>query len=135
MIARVALSPRPVEPSPQPSPPRSKPRPIRPQPKRPFEFVCLINAVLKNPPIRHAREAEAMCDHVWIFEAPGTADVYTIVVTNNGPSTVSSVTLTDTIPAALLNPSFGPSAGIYDLGTGVWSGAEPGDRPERDHDA
>jgi hypothetical protein len=69
MIARVALSPRPVEPSPQPSPPRSKPRPIRPQPKRPFEFVCLINAVLKNPPIRHAREAEAMCDHVWIFEA------------------------------------------------------------------
>jgi uncharacterized repeat protein (TIGR01451 family) len=76
-----------------------------------------------------------MCDHVWIFEAPGTADVYTIVVTNNGPSTVSSVTLTDTIPAALLNPSFGPSAGIYDLGTGVWSGAEPGDRPERDHDA
>ena len=70
-----------------------------------------------------AREAEAMCDHVWIFEAPGTADVYTIVVTNNGPSTVSSVTLTDTIPAALLNPSFGPSAGIYDLGTGVWSGA------------
>jgi uncharacterized repeat protein (TIGR01451 family) len=61
-----------------------------------------------------------MCDHV--------ADVYTIVVTNNGPSTVSSVTLTDTIPAALLNPSFGPSAGIYDLGTGVWSGAEPGDR-------
>jgi uncharacterized repeat protein (TIGR01451 family) len=70
-----------------------------------------------------AREAEAMCDHVWIFEAPGTADVYTIVVTNNGPSTVSSVTLTDTIPAALLNPSFGPSAGIYDLGTGVWSGS------------
>jgi hypothetical protein len=53
------------------------------------------------------------------------------VVTNNGPSTVSSVTLTDTIAAALLNPSFGPSAGIYDLGT-VWSGAEPGDRPERD---
>jgi hypothetical protein len=38
-----------------------------------------------------------MWDHVWIFEAPGTdADVYTIVVTNNGPSTVSSVTLTDT---------------------------------------
>jgi uncharacterized repeat protein (TIGR01451 family) len=30
--------------------------------------------------------------------APGTPDTYTIVVTNNGPSTVSSVTLTDTPP-------------------------------------
>ena len=39
---------------------------------------------------------------------PGTSDTYTITVTNNGPSTVSSVTLTDAIPAALLNPAFGP---------------------------
>jgi trimeric autotransporter adhesin len=29
---------------------------------------------------------------------PGTVDTYTITVTNNGPDTVSSVTLTDTIP-------------------------------------
>jgi uncharacterized repeat protein (TIGR01451 family) len=53
---------------------------------------------------------------------PGTGDTYTITVTNNGPSAVSSLTLTDAIPAALLNPIFAPSAGAYDVGTGVWSG-------------
>jgi uncharacterized repeat protein (TIGR01451 family) len=54
---------------------------------------------------------------------PGTSDTYTITVTNNGPSTVSSLTLTDTIPAALLNPTFGtPSAGSYNSTTGLWSG-------------
>jgi uncharacterized repeat protein (TIGR01451 family) len=54
---------------------------------------------------------------------PGTPDTYTIVVSNNGPSTVSSITLTDAIPGALLNPIFGiPSAGSYDPSTGVWSG-------------
>src|SRR5262249_25771594 len=53
---------------------------------------------------------------------PGTSNTYTITVTNNGPSTVSSLTLTDTIPAALLNPNFAPSAGAYDTNTGVWSG-------------
>ena len=53
---------------------------------------------------------------------PGTFAAYTITVTNNGPSTVSSLTLTDTIPAALLNPNFAPSVGAYDTNTGVWSG-------------
>jgi uncharacterized repeat protein (TIGR01451 family) len=54
---------------------------------------------------------------------PGTSTTYTITVSNAGPSTVSSVNLTDTIPAALLNPAFGaPSAGSYDPATGVWSG-------------
>src|SRR5262245_62400307 len=53
---------------------------------------------------------------------PGASNTYTITVTNNGPSTVSSLTLTDTIPAALLNPNFAPSAGAYDTNTGVWSG-------------
>jgi uncharacterized repeat protein (TIGR01451 family) len=54
---------------------------------------------------------------------PGTADTYIITVTNNGPSTVSAVNLTDDVPAALLNPVFGkPSAGSYDPTTGVWSG-------------
>jgi uncharacterized repeat protein (TIGR01451 family) len=41
----------------------------------------------------------------------GTSDTYAIVVTNDGPHTVSSVTLTDAIPAARLNASFAPSAG------------------------
>ncbi len=54
---------------------------------------------------------------------PGTSDTYTITVSNNGPSTVSSVILTDDVPAALLNPVFGtPSAGSYNAATGVWSG-------------
>ena len=49
------------------------------------------------------------------------------MVSNTGPSTVSSLTLTDAVPAALLNPAFGtPSAGSYDPATGVWTGAEPG---------
>ena len=53
----------------------------------------------------------------------GTVDTYTITVTNNGPSTVSSFTLSDSIPSAFLNPSFGtPSAGSYDPATGVLSG-------------
>ena len=53
---------------------------------------------------------------------PGTSNTYTITVTNNGPDTVTSLTLTDTIPAALLNPNFAPSVGAYDTNTGVWSG-------------
>jgi uncharacterized repeat protein (TIGR01451 family) len=54
---------------------------------------------------------------------PGTSNTYTIMVSNNGPSTVSSLTLTDTIPATLLNAIFGtPSVGTYDATTGVWSG-------------
>jgi len=54
--------------------------------------------------------------------ARGTSNTYTITVTNNGPDTVSSLTLADTIPAALLNPNFAPSAGAYDTNTGAWSG-------------
>jgi len=54
---------------------------------------------------------------------PGTPNTYTITVTNSGPSTVSSVILTDTVPTTLLNPVFGtPSEGSYDAATGVWSG-------------
>jgi uncharacterized repeat protein (TIGR01451 family) len=54
---------------------------------------------------------------------PGTSDTYTLTVSNAGPSTVTSVTLTDSLPAALLNPVFGtPSSGSYDPATGVWSG-------------
>jgi virginiamycin B lyase len=65
-------------------------------------------------------------------EIPGTSISYTIVVTNNGPSTVSSLTLTDTVPAALLSPSFGaPSAGSYDPATGAWKEWQlPGNYPQ-----
>ena len=54
---------------------------------------------------------------------PGTSETYTITVGNNGPSTISSLILTDAIPAAVLNPIFGAvSAGSYDSLTGIWSG-------------
>src|SRR5262249_30468932 len=53
---------------------------------------------------------------------PGTSDTYTITVTNNGPDTVSSVTLADPLPAGTLNATFAPSVGAYDVGSGVWSG-------------
>src|SRR5262249_34703580 len=53
---------------------------------------------------------------------PGTVDTYTITVANNGPGTVSSFNLIDTISGDLLNATFGsPSAGSYDPGTGLWS--------------
>src|SRR5438876_7615474 len=40
---------------------------------------------------------------------PGNGDTYTITVTNNGPSTADSATLTDTIPAALTAASCTPA--------------------------
>jgi uncharacterized repeat protein (TIGR01451 family) len=52
----------------------------------------------------------------------GTSDTYTIIVTNHGPTTLSSLVLTDTVPAALQNATFGtPSAGTYDPVTGAWT--------------
>jgi O-antigen biosynthesis protein len=54
---------------------------------------------------------------------PGNIDTYTITVTNNGPATVTSLTLSDGIPAGLSNPVFSPpSQGSYDPGSGLWSG-------------
>lgn len=61
-------------------------------------------------------------DHV-ASAVPGTPTTYTITVTSAGPSTVSSVILTDVVPPALLNPVFGAeSSGVYDPVTGIWSG-------------
>src|SRR5262249_31999028 len=87
-----------------------------------------------DTPTPQADLAVTIDDHTPIV-VPGAGVGYTITVTNNGPSTVSSLTLSDTIPAALLNPNFAPSAGAYDTNTGVWSGLSLGDRPEREPDA
>jgi uncharacterized repeat protein (TIGR01451 family) len=54
--------------------------------------------------------------------APGAAVSYTITVSNAGPSTLSQLTLTDTLPAALLSPVFAPGTGAYNSGTGAWTG-------------
>src|SRR5262245_18704406 len=53
---------------------------------------------------------------------PGTSNPSSPTRRSSDLSTVSSLTLTDTIPAALLNPNFAPSVGAYDTNTGVWSG-------------
>jgi uncharacterized repeat protein (TIGR01451 family) len=55
---------------------------------------------------------------------PGEPTSYIITITNNGPSTVNSLTLDDsvTVPTDLLNPLLEPSTGTYDLNTKLWSG-------------
>jgi uncharacterized repeat protein (TIGR01451 family) len=53
---------------------------------------------------------------------PGAAHAYAITVANHGPGSVTAVTVIDAVPAALLAPTFTPSAGAYDPGTGAWTG-------------
>jgi len=63
---------------------------------------------------------------------PGSADTYTITVTNNGPSTVNSLVLTDSTTSGLNslnqfittlnNPVLNASSGSYNSTTGAWTG-------------
>jgi uncharacterized repeat protein (TIGR01451 family) len=53
---------------------------------------------------------------------PGTPLDYVITVSNNGPSTVTDLTVTDSITPKLLNPRFTPAAGSYNASTGQWTG-------------
>jgi uncharacterized repeat protein (TIGR01451 family) len=53
---------------------------------------------------------------------PGSPITYTITVTNNGPTAVNQIQLTDTVPATLLDPQFQPATGSYDPVTHIWSG-------------
>ncbi len=53
---------------------------------------------------------------------PGSAATYIITVTNNGPSSISSCWVRDTIPANLQSPVFSPDRGIYNGTTQYWSG-------------
>lgn len=52
---------------------------------------------------------------------PGDDLSYTIAVTNNGPTTLTEFTLTETLPSALGGVTFVPSAGDYDSATGAWT--------------
>lgn len=58
--------------------------------------------------------------------APGTNITYTITVTNNGPSTVTSMTVVDTLPPVFQGPLFTPAQGIYNETTGLWTGLNLG---------
>jgi uncharacterized repeat protein (TIGR01451 family) len=54
---------------------------------------------------------------------PGSSVTYTITVTNNGPSAVQSLTVTDTLPPLLQIPIvFTPAQGVYNETTGLWTG-------------
>ncbi len=53
---------------------------------------------------------------------PGAPITYTITVTNGGPSTVTSLFVDDVVPAAITGAAFSPSTGVYDSGTGEWTG-------------
>lgn len=56
--------------------------------------------------------------------SPGTPITYTIKVKNEGPSTVNSVRVADTVPSQILNPVFAVSTGTYNptLSNGTWAG-------------
>jgi uncharacterized repeat protein (TIGR01451 family) len=53
---------------------------------------------------------------------PGSSVAYRMTVTNNGPGTLTSVTVTDTLPVGIRVPAFTPSVGTYDPATGLWAG-------------
>jgi uncharacterized repeat protein (TIGR01451 family) len=47
---------------------------------------------------------------------------YTITVTNQGSTPLTSLKVTDAVPAEILNPVFSPSTGTYNSTTGDWTG-------------
>ncbi len=57
---------------------------------------------------------------------PGGSVTYRMTVTNGGPGTLTTVTVTDTLPPEIRVPVFTPSMGSYDPATGVWSGLNLG---------
>jgi uncharacterized repeat protein (TIGR01451 family) len=60
---------------------------------------------------------------------PSGTVTYQIRVSNYGPSSVDSVTITDTLPAVLQNVSYASSVGVFNTENGVWNavGLDPGD--------
>lgn len=63
---------------------------------------------------------------------PGATAQYRIVVTNDGPETVSAIVVDDTYPSTLSSPVFAASAGSFDPVTMLWDDLElgPGDSVE-----
>lgn len=53
---------------------------------------------------------------------PGLSTTYSLTVHNGGPSTVSSISLTDSLAPVLGSATFAPAAGSYNAATHLWSG-------------
>lgn len=51
----------------------------------------------------------------------GDSLTYTVTVTNTGPDTASSVTVSDLVPSGVTYVSSTPSQGTYNSGTGLWT--------------
>ncbi|MFN9272716.1 MAG: hypothetical protein ACK6DO_06805 [Planctomycetia bacterium] len=56
----------------------------------------------------------------------GEIVTYSIVVTSNGPSSITTFSGTDVTVPGLLSPTYSVSTGTYDPNTGIWT-ADPGD--------
>lgn len=79
-----------------------------------------VLAVASTTPV-DADLAVAITDGV-TTKVPGTSDTYTVTVTNNGPATVTSLTLSVPLPTIILSPSYTASTGTYVPYTGSWTG-------------
>ncbi len=53
---------------------------------------------------------------------PGQSYTYTIDITNSGPSTINSLTLTDALPTGFTATAFNALEGSYNSTTGAWTG-------------
>jgi uncharacterized repeat protein (TIGR01451 family) len=57
---------------------------------------------------------------------PGGAAIYLVTVRNAGPSSINSLSLTDTTPPAFRNVVYAPASGSYKASTHLWSGLSLG---------
>ena len=79
------------------------------------------SATTSNPVVQSADLAMTISDGVTnVYE--GTTLTYTITAINLGPSTLTSLTISNSISAFLTNLAFAPSVGYYNLANGVWNG-------------
>ncbi|MGD0086976.1 MAG: hypothetical protein ABSC24_07580, partial [Verrucomicrobiota bacterium] len=79
------------------------------------------SATTSNTVVQSADLAMTISDGVTnVYE--GTTLTYTITAINLGPSTLTSLTISNSISAFLTNFAFAPSVGYYNLANGVWNG-------------
>lgn len=78
-----------------------------------------LTVSITNPPVR-ADLGITLTDGRDTVVA-GTANAYTVTVTNHGPDGVIGFVVSTTVPPALQQPVFTPQTGTYDANTGLWT--------------